>query len=172
MNLQTVWVYGANMAGKDLYGKDVDPMPAGRYGAMEPNVARANHENGIQDLSLVDPIGYLWPDGQDYTPNPAPPIDTAEEVAGEHGIWLPDFHDNAIPANLAGMAGITASPLTAWEEGSHMKLGDDSLCHWNSSAWTVDAAPAVFAIKAEKPKPKRKPRAKKEKVEEKAETEE
>lgn len=45
------------------------------------------------------------------------------------------------PPDLAGMAGITASPATAWAPGQYVVLGDGSQAHWDGTAWV--AGPAV-----------------------------
>ena len=44
------------------------------------------------------------------------------------------------PANLAGMTGIIAKPLTAWTTGQHMVLKDASKTYWNGTAWVVGQA--------------------------------
>lgn len=44
------------------------------------------------------------------------------------------------PDNLAGMAGITATPLTAWTTGQFVYLGDGSKAHWTGAAWAAGVA--------------------------------
>ena len=44
------------------------------------------------------------------------------------------------PLALAGLAGVTASPVTAWSTGSYVRLGDSSDAHWDGSAWVAGQA--------------------------------
>jgi hypothetical protein len=44
------------------------------------------------------------------------------------------------PANLAALAGVTASPTTAWATGEHVVLGDASSAHWDGAAWAAGNA--------------------------------
>lgn len=44
------------------------------------------------------------------------------------------------PNTLAGLAGVTASPATAWTAGQFVQLADGSLAHWNGTAWVAGAA--------------------------------
>jgi hypothetical protein len=64
----------------------------------------------------------------------ATPATTA--TAGTPGSW-----NGTAPANLAGTAGITASPATAWTTGQYVVLGDASHTYWDGSAWVVGEAP-------------------------------
>lgn len=59
-------------------------------------------------------------------------------VAGEPGHFTPT--NSYAAENLAGMAGVTASPNTAWTAGQYVALGDGTLAHWTSSAWAAGAA--------------------------------
>lgn len=63
-------------------------------------------------------------------------------TAGEPGTWTPE--DSFPPANFAALltAGITADPATAWSEGEHVVLGDNSHAYWDGSAWVAGDAPA------------------------------
>lgn len=45
-----------------------------------------------------------------------------------------------IPESLEDMAGIVASPTTAWTTGQGVQLGDGSYAHWNATAWVVGKA--------------------------------
>lgn len=42
-----------------------------------------------------------------------------------------------LPANLAAMSTVVASPTTAWAAGQFVVLGDDSEATWNGTAWVV-----------------------------------
>jgi hypothetical protein len=60
--------------------------------------------------------------------------------AGTPGTFTPE---NATPPpDLLGMTGITANPATAWAEGEHVVLGDESQAHWTATQWAAGAAPA------------------------------
>jgi len=45
------------------------------------------------------------------------------------------------PYDLAGLAGVTAAPATAWASGTFVVLGDGSQAHWNGTAWAAGVAP-------------------------------
>lgn len=53
----------------------------------------------------------------------------------------PGEFDGDTPADLAAMAGITASPATAWTTGQHVILGDASHAYWSGAAWVAGDAP-------------------------------
>jgi hypothetical protein len=44
------------------------------------------------------------------------------------------------PANLAALAGVTATPATAWTAGQYVLLADGSKAHWTGSAWVAGPA--------------------------------
>jgi len=44
------------------------------------------------------------------------------------------------PANLAALAGVTATPATAWTVGQFIVLADGTKAHWTGSAWAAGAA--------------------------------
>jgi hypothetical protein len=60
-------------------------------------------------------------------------------TAGSPGTWTPP--GAAVPATLAAMGDVTASPATAWTTGQHMVLGDASRCCWNGTSWIAGMAP-------------------------------
>jgi hypothetical protein len=60
-------------------------------------------------------------------------------TAGTPGSFTPA--GGGIPANLAGLTGITATPATAWTTGQHVILDDGTHAHWNSTAWVAGNAP-------------------------------
>lgn len=61
-------------------------------------------------------------------------------TAGIPGVYTPA--NSYGPDNLAELvlSGIVASPLTAWTTGQYITLRDDSLAHWNATAWVTGAA--------------------------------
>jgi hypothetical protein len=62
-------------------------------------------------------------------------------TAGSPGTFTPA--GAVAPANLAAMAGIVATPATAWTVGQHVILGDASHAHWTGTAWAAGNAPVV-----------------------------
>jgi hypothetical protein len=78
-------------------------------------------------------------DGTAWQEGLAPAQAATGAFAGTPGFWDPS--GATAPANLAGMAGVTANPATAWLTGQHMVLGDNSHTYWNATAWTAGNAP-------------------------------
>ena len=46
-----------------------------------------------------------------------------------------------VPANLAAMTGVTATPGIAWLTGTYVATGDAIHCHWDGSTWITGNAP-------------------------------
>jgi hypothetical protein len=60
-------------------------------------------------------------------------------TAGTPGSYTPS--GSVAPANLAGLAAVTASPTTAWTTGQYVVTADTQHNHWDGTAWaTGDAA--------------------------------
>jgi hypothetical protein len=59
-------------------------------------------------------------------------------TAGIPGEFTPS--GSYAPPDLAGMSGVTASPLTAWTTGQYVTLEDGTLANWDSAAWAAGAA--------------------------------
>ncbi|MFJ2814355.1 hypothetical protein [Streptomyces sp. NPDC087294] len=55
--------------------------------------------------------------------------------AGTPGSFTPD--GAVAPANLAALAGVIATPTSAWTTGQHVVLGDGSKAKWDGSAWAA-----------------------------------
>jgi hypothetical protein len=68
-----------------------------------------------------------------------PPRPATGATAGTPGTFTPA--GAATPANLASLAGITASPATAWTTGQRVVLADSTTASWNGTAWVAGAAP-------------------------------
>ena len=72
------------------------------------------------------------------------PLDDPDEpdatgaTAGIPGAFTPA--GGVRPGTLAGMAGITATPGTAWSTGQHVIVGDGSKAHWTGTAWAAGPA--------------------------------
>jgi hypothetical protein len=68
-----------------------------------------------------------------------PPVTATGATSGAPGSFTPA--GASIPASLAAMTGITASPVTAWVTGNYVNLGDASKAHWSGTAWVAGMAP-------------------------------
>ncbi|NUV86593.1 hypothetical protein G6W61_10275 [Streptomyces sp. KAI-26] len=55
--------------------------------------------------------------------------------AGTPGSFTPD--GAVAPENLAALAGVIATPTSAWTTGQHVVLGDGSKAKWDGSAWAA-----------------------------------
>lgn len=67
-------------------------------------------------------------------------------TAGAPGAYTPA--GSAAPGNFAVLAGVVASPQTAWTTGQRVALGDASLAYWNGTAWAVGTAAILMADEA------------------------
>jgi hypothetical protein len=74
----------------------------------------------------------------------APPtVNTGAIAATTATAGFPGFYSPSgatVPANLAGLTGITASPATAWTTGQYIITADLIGAHWSGSAWVVGKA--------------------------------
>jgi hypothetical protein len=68
-----------------------------------------------------------------------PAVMAAGATAGTPGSFTPA--GSVKPANLSQMAGITASPATAWTTGQHVLTSDGSKVSWNATAWVAGQVP-------------------------------
>jgi len=50
------------------------------------------------------------------------------------------FTGGYAPLNLTELAGVTATPGTAWTTGQYVTLSDGSTAHWNGTAWAAGVA--------------------------------
>lgn len=66
--------------------------------------------------------------------------DATGATAGSPGYFTPS--GTLLPAGLAALSAVTASPATAWTKGQYVTLGDDSSAYWGGSAWASGVAPA------------------------------
>jgi hypothetical protein len=62
-------------------------------------------------------------------------------TAGSPGSFTPVGSE--IPEDASEMAGVVASPATAWTAGQHVILGGGATMYWNGTAWTAGVAGAV-----------------------------
>lgn len=59
-------------------------------------------------------------------------------TAGTPGTFTPA--GSSEPYSLADLAGVTASPATAWTTGQYIQLGDGTDAYWNGTAWVAGIA--------------------------------
>lgn len=59
-------------------------------------------------------------------------------TAGAPGSFTPE--GAVVPANLAALAGVIATPTTKWTTGQYVNLGDGSKAYWNTTAWAAGTA--------------------------------
>jgi hypothetical protein len=62
----------------------------------------------------------------------------AGATSGAPGYYTPS--GATVPANLAALTGITATPATAWATGQYVITADLLAAHWSSSAWVAGKA--------------------------------
>jgi hypothetical protein len=81
-----------------------------------------------------------YPDIKDKTGVSIRPIAVTATgaTAGTPGTFTPP--GATVPANLAALTGVTASPATAWTTGQNVVLGDAVTAHWDGVAWAAGAA--------------------------------
>lgn len=122
-----------------MAGESVD-VTARTYHTTDNAVAHVEGETyAVTDRVLAETlrgIGFVSIEG--WTPDGA--IAATGATAGSPGSFTPA--GAAAPADLAGMAGIVATPATAWTSGQHVVLGDASQTNWNGTTW-VTGAPAA-----------------------------
>jgi hypothetical protein len=80
----------------------------------------------------------------DWAMTSPPSVNTGSVAAtgatgGAPGFYTPT--GAATPANLAALAGLTASPTTAWPTGQYVITADLLAAYWNGTAWTAGKAP-------------------------------
>jgi hypothetical protein len=87
----------------------------------------------------------------------APPVVPATgATAGIPGTFTPP--GSTPPADVAGMAGLVASPTSAWTTGQYVQTGTAGTggrAHWSGTGWVAGAAAAARTARAApKPAPK------------------
>lgn len=65
-------------------------------------------------------------------------VAAAGATAGAPGFYTPS--GATVPANLAALTGVTASPVSAWTPGQYVITADMIAAHWSGSAWVVGKA--------------------------------
>lgn len=94
---------------------------------IDPENTNAPRFTGDVTVSVVGADYPDWPD-----------IDAETAVAGTPGEFTPEGAD--VPVDLDALAGLTASPATAWTTGQYVKLADGSQAHWDGDSWEAGAA--------------------------------
>jgi hypothetical protein len=80
----------------------------------------------------------------DWNLTTAPTVDTGAvtatgATAGTPGYYTPS--GATVPANLAALTGVTASPATTWGAGQYIITADLLANNWNGSAWAAGKHP-------------------------------
>lgn len=136
-------------------GIPVTAITAGTPATMSPS--NATRPASLAALTLLGALGNTsaWSTGQfillangeeaywdgnswELGRKPASVITATGAVAGIPGHYTPTGAAN--PANLAGLASVTANPTTAWTTGQYVNVADGSKAHWTGSAWAANAA--------------------------------
>jgi hypothetical protein len=79
----------------------------------------------------------------DWNLNAPPNVDNGSIAATGATSGAPGFYTPSgasVPANMAALAGITATPATAWATGQYVVTGDLLANHWTGSAWATGKA--------------------------------
>jgi hypothetical protein len=79
----------------------------------------------------------------DWNCSDEPDVDTgsvavAGATAGSPGFYTPSGAN--VPANVAALTGVTATPNTAWPAGQYVITGDMLAAHWTGTAWAAGKA--------------------------------
>jgi hypothetical protein len=72
-----------------------------------------------------------------------PAVDTGSVVAAGAQSGAPGYYTPSgatVPANLAALTGVTATPNTAWATGQYVITADLLAAHWSGSAWAAGKA--------------------------------
>jgi hypothetical protein len=88
----------------------------------------------------AEPTTYWWQANAEMLGEGGAGRPATGATAGQPGAFTPA--GSTVPANLAAMGGIVASPATAWDEDDYVVLGNASQAHWTGSTWAAGAAPA------------------------------
>jgi hypothetical protein len=79
----------------------------------------------------------------DWNLTAPPTIDNGAVTATGATAGTPGFYSPSgatVPANLAALTGITATPATAWATGQYCITADLLAAHWSGSAWVAGKA--------------------------------
>jgi hypothetical protein len=128
--------------------------PPENLGAMEGVVANPTTPwTDGQHVVLDDGSTAYW-NGAAWVAGMAPgtPIVATGATAGTPGTFTPS--GATTPADLAGLAAITATPPTPWTTGQHVILGDASHASWDGVAWVAGDGVAVAGLSAQTAKEK------------------
>jgi hypothetical protein len=65
-------------------------------------------------------------------------VAAAGAQSGAPGYYTPSGAN--VPANLAALTGVTATPNAAWATGSYVITADLLAAHWSGTAWAAGKA--------------------------------
>jgi hypothetical protein len=92
---------------------------------------------------LVGDAGALSEVQIDWSLSAPPTANTGSVAATGATAGAPGFFTPAganLPANLAALTGLTATPTTAWTPGQYVITADRIGAHWSSTAWVAGVA--------------------------------
>jgi hypothetical protein len=105
----------------------------------------------ISGLAIPNPFDIMSGDAGaasqvqiDWNLTTAPTVDkgavaAAGATAGVPGYFTPT--GATVPADLAALAGVNATPAAAWGAGQYVITGDMTGNHWDGAAWAAGKAP-------------------------------
>jgi hypothetical protein len=79
----------------------------------------------------------------DWNLTAPPSVDTGAVAATGANTGAPGYYSPSgatVPANLAALTGLTATPNTAWATGQYVITADLLAAHWSGSAWVAGKA--------------------------------
>jgi hypothetical protein len=140
-------VYGALSAALANYNANGSPVP---FKMRSYNRAAASDNVEFDGLAIPQPFPLLVGDAGalsevqiDWSLQAPPTSATGAITATGANAGIPGFFTPAganVPANLAALTGLTASPATAWTTGQYVITADRLGSHWSGSAWVAGIA--------------------------------
>jgi hypothetical protein len=121
-----------------MAGESLDVV-ARLYHTESGNAHDEGETYAVTDRRLAETlraIGFVSIAG--WTPPPPELIQATGATAGTPGTFTPA--GATAPADLAALAGVVATPATAWTTGQSVILGDTSAAHWTGAAWAAGVA--------------------------------
>lgn len=140
-------VYGALSAALTNYQTSNTPVPF-KMRAYNRPAAPDNVE--FDGLAIPQPFPLLVGDAGalsevqiDWSLSATPTSTTGVIAATGATAGIPGYFTPAganVPANLATLTGLAASPATAWTPGQYVITGDHLGAHWSGTAWVAGVA--------------------------------
>jgi hypothetical protein len=141
-------VYDTLNAAYQNYQASGAPVPF----KARPYSSRVAAQNNpiISGLAIPQPFDIITGDAGaasqvqiDWNLTQVPSVDHGAVAATGATAGIPGFFTPSgasVPANMAGLAGLTASPNTAWTTGQYVITRDLLASHWTGTAWAAGLA--------------------------------